>query len=624
MSGRCESAFRRFRPVLLAALALACAGVLAAAGQEPAELRQVTLQLKWRHQFQFAGYYAAVEQGYYRAAGIEVTIVEAQPGVEPMDQVVAGHAEFGVGTTDLLLMRDAGIPVVVLADIFQHSPLALMVLSESGIRNIHERAEGRLMIEPHSAELFAYLSDEGIALDTLQIVEHDFDTDRLIDGAVEAMSVYLTDEPYDLMSRGIPYLLFRPIESGIDFYGDNLFAMADTVEAEPELVQRFVEASLRGWQYAMAHPREIAQLIVDRYGSAKGLDRLLFEAEQMQPLVNPGVVEVGYINPGRWERIAQKYAELGFVGEGLDLDGFVYDPERMPDYGLAYRLFAALAVIAMALGALAFWYRRMNDRLQRQIEERRLAQAELESLNGQRALLLSIIGHDLRGPFGVLLNYGDMLVAQGTSIDRARLASIFQSIRDAASAAYTLLDNLLEWAALQTGRSRVVPETHSVRELASRVVELLEPLASAKGIALRVEADPAFTARGDSRMIATVLRNLVSNAVKYTRQGGVVSIAARAEGDRTCIEVADAGIGIAPDRLARLFEFEAKRPVPGTERETGSGIGLILCRDLVEANGGTLEISSELGAGTCVTLLLPAGGPTAARPAEAPAPPSPA
>lgn len=612
MAGRFRSAAGRWVCVALLTAGVAVSGAMppALAQSRQDKPDHVTLQLKWRHQFQFAGYYAAVEQGYYRDAGLDVTIVQAEPGIEPMAEVVEGRATFGVGTTDLLLMRRDGVPVVVLADIFQHSPLALMALRRNATPNIHTLADGRLMIEPHSAELFAYLTEEGIDLDNLDLVEHDFDVESLISGRVGAMSVYSTDEPYQLTARGIGYVLLRPIESGIDFYGDNLFTLQSVIDDDPGMVRRFVDASIRGWQYAMAHPEEIASLIVTRYGSEKSLPHLLFEASAMQPLVNANVVEVGYINSGRWARIAQKYADLGMVPADLDLTGFVYDPDARTDRSALYRLSAALAAIVVVLAAVALWYQRLNGRLQREVAERKEAQAELERLDGQKSLLLSIIGHDLRSPFNVLLNYGDLLVSEGERMERTRLVSVYHNVRDAAAAAYTLLNNLLDWAALQTGRSQLSVEKVPADGLIESVLGILHPLAEAKDIVLRSEVPSGLTLYGDLRMIETVLRNILGNALKYSQAGSVVTITAAGQGDATRITIADTGIGIAPDRLERLFELEAKRPVPGTNRETGSGIGLILCRDLVEANHGSLSVASELGEGTTVTVLLPSSPPS--------------
>lgn len=162
--------------------------------QNHAAAEPVTLQLKWKHQFQFAGYYAAMAQGYYREAGLDVTLVEAKPGKDPVEAVLNGAADFGVGTSELLLLRGQGKPVVVLATIFQHSPLVLLARQTNEITDLQALHNQPIMIEPQSAELFAYFENEGINPDRLQIVHHTFDVDDLIEGRVAAMSAYVTDD----------------------------------------------------------------------------------------------------------------------------------------------------------------------------------------------------------------------------------------------------------------------------------------------------------------------------------------------------------------------------------------------------------------------------------------------
>jgi len=163
---------------------------------------KVRLQLKWQHQFQFAGYYAAQEQGYYRNAGLEVEILPARTGEDPVRRVTQGKAEFGVGSTELLLPREQGLPVVTLAVIFQHSPLALMALKQGGIQTIHDLAGHKVMIEPGSAELHAYLRNEGIADDKFIRLPYTSGVQNLLSGKVDAVSVYVTDEPFELKNGG--------------------------------------------------------------------------------------------------------------------------------------------------------------------------------------------------------------------------------------------------------------------------------------------------------------------------------------------------------------------------------------------------------------------------------------
>jgi len=230
---------------ILAVGMMLLAGPLFAAEAQP--LDHVTLQLKWRHQFQFAGYYAAIEQGYYRDAGLDVILSEAQPGQDTVRAVLQGGADFGVGTSELLLLRQRGAPVVVLAAIFQHSPLVLLTREGSGVKDIQDTQGKPVMIEPDSAELFAYLKYEGVDRAKLNVLPHTFDIADLLSGRVAAMSAYSTDEPYRLTIAGQKPLVFTPRAGGIDFYGDNLYTTETQLREHPGRVRAFLQASLKGW-----------------------------------------------------------------------------------------------------------------------------------------------------------------------------------------------------------------------------------------------------------------------------------------------------------------------------------------------------------------------------------------
>ncbi|QFY44028.1 diguanylate cyclase [Candidatus Methylospira mobilis] len=348
--------------VLLAAHSLALAETA---------LDKVSLQLKWSHQFQFAGYYAAAEKGFYREAGLDVEIREAQSSDEPIQNVLSGKADFGVGTTDLLLLRGQGKPVVALAVIFQHSPLALLTRKDSGIDNLHELSGRKLMIESHSAELIAYLQSEGLGFGKYLVAPHSFDIDDLLHGKADAMSVYVTDEPFSLKKAGVAYNLFSPRAAGIDFYGDNLFTTEAQIQNHPERVKAFRAASLKGWEYAMQHPEEIVQLIYSGYGQKHSIDHLRFEAEKMIPLL-PELVEIGHMNPGRWRRIAEVCAEQGMMRPDFDFKGFLYDPNQPPDFTWLYATLGGVLVFALMAGGVAFYIFRLNRHLHISEEHYRL------------------------------------------------------------------------------------------------------------------------------------------------------------------------------------------------------------------------------------------------------------
>ena len=196
-------------------------------------LEKVTLQLKWKHQFQFAGYYAAKELGYYREAGLDVNIIEAGPETDPVKEVLAGRAQYGVSNSALVLARAQGKPVVALAVIFQHSPFILAARRDDGIRTVHDLVGKRLMVEPHADEVFAYLRKEGVSEKRLVILPHSFDHQDLIDGRIDVLTAYSTDEPFFFLRKKFAYLEFSPRAAGIDFYGDNLFTSTNRSRATP-------------------------------------------------------------------------------------------------------------------------------------------------------------------------------------------------------------------------------------------------------------------------------------------------------------------------------------------------------------------------------------------------------
>ncbi len=303
--------------------------ITARADNEPLEV--VNLQLKWLHQFQFAGYYAAKEKGFYRDVGLDVNIIEATPGIDPVQQVVAGHAEYGVGTSELLLNRYRGEPVVVLGVIFQHSPLSVITLQSSGLDHVHKLVNRRLMIEPNSAELLAYFYKEGFTEKAFNLQSHSFDINDLLSGATDAISVYVTDELYLLEKQNIAYYQYSPRMAGIDFYGDNFFTLEHELKQHPERVDRFISATLRGWRYAMQFPEEIIQLIYQHYSQRHSVDHLRYEAQKMRELMRPELIAPGYMHIGRWQHIAQTYHQLDQLPAGFDVQSILYFPSSEDD-----------------------------------------------------------------------------------------------------------------------------------------------------------------------------------------------------------------------------------------------------------------------------------------------------
>ena len=320
----------------------------------------ITLQLKWFHNFQFAGYYAAQAQGYYRAAGLDVHIKEGAPAVQPVEEVLSGRAQFGVTDASLLLARGKGRPVVALGVVFQHSPEVLLVRNHKLDPTLDGLAGKKVMVSATDADVIAFLRKKGLPLERLTLVPHSFRVQDLIEGRVDAMSAYSIDQPYFLDQVGLPYQMFSPRAAGIDFYGDTLFTDEQELQAHPETVKAFRAASLQGWQYAMAHQDEMVDLILRLYPSQWNRAQLHFEADQMVALLQPELVEMGYMNPERWQRIGATFVNLGMLRPDFTLEGFLYNPR--PEMNLRRSLPWVGLFLILGVTGFAYQIHRSNRR----------------------------------------------------------------------------------------------------------------------------------------------------------------------------------------------------------------------------------------------------------------------
>jgi class 3 adenylate cyclase/ABC-type nitrate/sulfonate/bicarbonate transport system substrate-binding protein len=299
---------------LLTRLIMAASAVLLAS-HPAAALEQVSMQLKGKHQFQFAGYYAALEQGFYRAAGLDVTIREGGPGTDVAETVASGKADFGVCSASVLREWTVGRRLVVLAAIFQRSAVVILVARRADISSVSDLRGRTLMDTPGSDEIAAMLKREGVDYEALPRVAHQSNPRDLLAGRADAMVAYSSNEPFVLEQLGAAYRTFSPGDYGIDFYGDNLCTSEAEVTAHPNRVAAFRAASLKGWAYALAHKEATVDLILKHYSTNKSRDALLFEAARTEVLVGRGSGQIGEQDPARWRRIAATYRKLGLLSD---------------------------------------------------------------------------------------------------------------------------------------------------------------------------------------------------------------------------------------------------------------------------------------------------------------------
>ncbi len=249
--------------------------------------------------------------------------------------------------------------------------------------------------------------------------------------------------------------------------------------------------------------------------------------------------------------------------------------------------------------------KRSREDLKKSNERLRRRESEPRELNVTKDKFFSIIAHDLRNPFNALINGTELLMLGFRTMDEETLRCYMQEIHGASTRTFHLLGNLLDWARSQTGRIGFHPEKTDPREIVEENVELMFRNADDKKIRLRNEIGKNTFVYADPNMLRTVIRNLVTNAVKFTPPGGTVRVASKDVGDFIQIEISDTGVGIEREDLEKLFKIEVKHSTAGTEDEKGSGLGLILCREFVVRNGGEIHVESEVGNGSRFYFTLP-------------------
>ncbi|WP_156496535.1 EAL domain-containing protein [Marinomonas aquimarina] len=344
----------------------------------------VRLQLKWQHAYQFAGYYAAQELGLYNQAGLNVEIVPASPSTNVVEEVTSGRAQYGVGNSSILIQRDKGFPLTILAVIFQHSPTVF--IAKNDVITFHNWSKKGIMLEESSDELLLYLEQQGLDLASLNFLPHSFDPIDLTTDQVDIMSAYSTNEPFFLAQLGIPFRVFSPRTEGIDFLGDNLFTSEQELSHHSERVEAFRQASLEGWEYALKHPEQVINWIISRYRSTYSRDFLFFEAETTYDLIQPDLIEVGYINESRWHKVVKSYQALGKLSANFDLQQALYLPEPKTDWRQVWLVTGIAVPVVLLLGIMLMVIARTNRKLESALKDSRKArekadqQADLDSL----------------------------------------------------------------------------------------------------------------------------------------------------------------------------------------------------------------------------------------------------
>jgi len=266
-------------------------------------------------------------------------------------------------------------------------------------------------------------------------------------------------------------------------------------------------------------------------------------------------------------------------------------------------------IILLIIRVRTYSILKRNKMLETKVAERTLDLDEtIKKLNGEIASknkFFSIIAHDLRSPFTSMLGFSNQLVEEISQITRDELQFIADNIYRSTKLTFGLLENLLDWAQIQTGKKNLDPEEIKPGLVLNELKDLYKWNITDKEIKINISGDDNVTIYADLNMFETIFRNLISNSIKFTKKEGRINISYFGEDGKVKFIVSDTGVGMSPDKIDKLFHSDQNVTTPGTSNEKGSGLGLILCKEFVELNQGTISVKSRIGEGTEFIITLP-------------------
>lgn len=325
----------------------------------------------------------------------------------------------------------------------------------------------------------------------------------------------------------------------------------------------------------------------------------MFELEKSDFNCNPGIINNFIVEEDRAE-FARKNVEAN-----LKVIPFKWDGRLLINGEVLWMHFESLPRILENNDIIWTGFFYDISKLKRAEQEIHGKIQELKKINLQKDRILSIISHDLKTPFNSIIGFSELLSGIIHDGDLGQMEKYADIIHRSSLKAMDLLTNLIEWSMSQNGKKDFKPETLELVDTLKEVVFLFSDIVEKKSLTITQETPLELLAFADKSMMETVLRNLISNAIKFSKPGGIIGISAKKKQGEITIKVSDNGVGMSKSSLEKLFHLSLNPSTPGTLNETGTGLGLILCKDFIDAHGGNIWIESAVGKGSLVTFAIP-------------------
>ncbi len=581
------------------------------------KINKVNLYLKWTHSFQFAGYYAARKNGYYKAEGLEVKIIENKKFDKNRFSYILKHKNsYGVETSRILLDKKNRNKIKILAVIFQHSPLIAITLKNSDIITAQQFSNKKILGHDLSMELKAMLKKEGVNINSIKFTKrkgHGYN--QLLNHEVDIVPGYITSFPYKLKNQGIEFNIINPINYGIDFYGDFLFTSNEEIENHPLRVRKFIKASLKGWNYAMAHKNEIINYILKTYPNKNTYNSLLYEANIMEEkIIMSQIIEIGHMNLFRWKHMEAVLKSLNLVNDNFNINDFIYTPEKTTIWQNKYFIYLiyTIIIITFIVLILSLFNIKLKKEVKKKIEETKDMEKRINNSQKLEAIgvLAGGIAHDFNNIISAIVSNAEL--AKMNTKSNNNPANELNEIISACKRAKKLVSRIISFSkGTQEDKKNV-----NLIFLIEGIINLTRP--TIKNDSINIE----FTYKNNAPInvvytqIEQVIMNILRNAIQAIENKGKINIILDTIETRENkilfnsilppdkylkVTISDTGSGINKENLTKIFDpyFSTKN------KKDGTGLGLFVVHGIMDKHNSYIDVQSELNKGTTFKLYFP-------------------
>lgn len=559
----------------------------------------VTLQFQWKHQFEFAGFYMAKEKGFYKEFGINVEFVEYSPEINIINKVLSSKNMYGISYSNIITEYMQGKPIVYVANFFKQSPLAIATSENITLPSdlIGKKVMG-VGDGINSAIVLVMFKKFGIAKDDFIHIPASFKIDEFVNHEVDAMAVYTTNETYFLDKLGIKYNLLNPTVFGAEFYDLNLFTSQEELRNNPQRVQNFKEASIKGWEYALKHKDEVIRLIKSKYNTQnKSYESLEYEALQVENIMLPKIYPIGSIDKNRVQLMIDDFKNLGLLksDKKVDLDDFIY---KTPDT-MIYLSIKTVKIILISFSIfmillIILWNIKLKRKVATEIQKNKEQETLLYHYGKQKSMqnMLGNISHQWRHPLSELssnLMLIDTKLSLDQEITKDNLITMTNDSKEIISFMSKSIDTFTNFYTI----SNELKESFLVEDAINRTLFILQGSLQTNNIVIKKNIQSSISMYGNINHLEQVLLSIYVNAKDVLIQRQIhepcIYTDVYTTDSEIYINISDNANGIQEIFLKDIFNLSFSK------KNDGTGLGLFIAKNIITTKlGGKIEVKNGI------------------------------